>query len=95
MLYQVKWFQKKRSFGFAVNESGEEVFVHYSDIKVDGYKYLKKGEYIMGDVQNMDNGKKKLSNIRAPMNGGKLMCEVDRDTHRRGRDTDTDMEEGS
>lgn len=91
MLYQVKWFQKKRSFGFAVSESGEEVFVHYSDIKVDGYKYLKKGEYIMGDIQSMDNGKKKLANIHAPMNGGKLMCEVERELHKRGKDIE--MEE--
>lgn len=92
MLYQVKWFQKKRSFGFAVNESGEEVFVHYSDIKVDGYKYLKKGEYIMGDVQSMDNGKKKLANIHAPMTGGKLMCEVERES-RGKKSQDSDMEE--
>jgi CspA family cold shock protein len=90
MLYQVKWFQKKRSFGFAVNESGEEVFVHYSDIKVDGYKYLKKGEYVMGDVQSMENGKKKLANIRPPIMGGKLMCEVEREIQKRPRD---DMEE--
>jgi cold shock protein len=83
MLHQVKWFQKKRSFGFAVNEAGEEVFVHYSDIKVDGYKYLKKGEYIMGDVQTMENGKKKLANIHAPMTGGKLMCEVERENAKR------------
>jgi CspA family cold shock protein len=83
MLHQVKWFQKKRSFGFAVNEAGEEVFVHYSDIKVDGYKYLKKGEYIMGEIQTMDNGKKKLANIHAPMTGGKLMCEVERENAKR------------
>ncbi len=87
MLYQVKWFQKRKSFGFAVDETGEEVFVHYSDIKVEGYKYLKKGEYIMGDVFTMDNGKKKLSNIRAPMTGGKLMCEVERDSVKRSGDS--------
>jgi CspA family cold shock protein len=87
MLYQVKWFQKRKSFGFAVDETGEEVFVHYSDIKVDGYKYLKKGEYIMGDVFTMDNGKKKLVNICAPMTGGKLMCEVERDSVKRSAES--------
>lgn len=91
MLFQVKWFQKKRSFGFAVNEAGEEVFVHYSDIKVDGYKYLKKGEFVTGEVVVMDNGKKKLANISTPMVGGKLMCEVEREM--RNMVKDSTMEE--
>lgn len=91
MLFQVKWFQKKRSFGFAVNEAGEEVFVHYSDIKVDGYKYLKKGEFVTGEVVAMDNGKKKLANISTPMVGGKLMCEVEREM--RNMVKDSTMEE--
>jgi CspA family cold shock protein len=86
MIYQVKWFQRKKSYGFCVDETGEEVFVHYSDIKVDGYKYLKMGEYIAGDIQTMDNGKKKLANIHAPMTGGKLMCEIERDMHKRSKE---------
>ena len=43
---------------------------------MSGYKYLKRGEYVIGEVTET-GGKKKLSNIRAPMEGGKLMCEVE------------------
>jgi CspA family cold shock protein len=71
-MYQVKWFNKRKGYGFV---SGD-LFVHHSDISVSGYKYLKRGEYITGEVVET-GGKKKLSNIRAPMEGGKLMCEVE------------------
>ena len=71
-MYQVKWFNKRKGYGFV---SGD-LFVHHSDIIVSGYKYLKRGEYITGEVVET-GGKKKLSNIRAPMEGGKLMCEVE------------------
>ncbi len=71
-MFQVKWFNKRKGYGFV---SGD-LFVHHSDIQVSGYKYLKRGEYVIGEVTET-GGKKKLSNIRAPMEGGKLMCEVD------------------
>ena len=71
-MFQVKWFNKRKGYGFV---SGD-LFVHHSDIQVSGYKYLKRGEYVQGEVTEA-GGKKKLSNIRAPMEGGKLMCEVE------------------
>jgi CspA family cold shock protein len=73
-MYQVKWFNKRKGYGFVTGD----LFVHHSDIMVSGYKYLKRGEYITGEVTDT-GGKKKLSNIRAPMDGGKLMCEVERE----------------
>ena len=83
-MYQVKWFNKRKGYGFVTGD----LFVHHSDIMVSGYKYLKRGEYITGEVTDT-GGKKKLSNIRAPMEGGKLMCEVERedvdDQHGLGR----------
>jgi len=70
-MFQVKWFNKRKGYGFV---SGD-LFVHHSDIQVSGYKYLKRGEYVIGEVT--EGERKKLSNIRAPMDGGKLMCEVE------------------
>jgi CspA family cold shock protein len=70
-MFQVKWFNKRKGYGFV---SGD-LFVHHSDIQVSGYKYLKRGEYVTGEVT--EGERKKLSNIRAPMEGGKLMCEVE------------------
>ena len=41
---KVKWFDGKKGFGFIQQENGEEVFVHYTDIKTDKqYKSLEKG----------------------------------------------------
>jgi len=78
-MFQVKWFNKRKGYGFV---SGD-LFVHHSDIQVSGYKYLKRGEYVIGEVTET-GGKKKLSNIRAPMEGGKLMCEVEAEDARDG-----------
>ena len=77
-MFQVKWFNKKKGYGFAVNSAGEELFCHHSDIKVDGYKYLKRGEFVNGSRVKMPDDKSKVGDMSAPMPGGKLMCEVER-----------------
>ena len=77
-LFQVKWFNKRKGYGFAVSAGGEELFCHHSDIRVDGYKYLKRGEYISGTRVKMDDGKSKVGMITPPFASGKLMCEVER-----------------
>jgi CspA family cold shock protein len=76
-IYQVKWFSKKKGFGFVNNTDGEDMFVHHSDIMVDGFRYLKEGEYVTGSMETMDDGKRKIANIHAPMTGGLLMCQVE------------------
>ena len=77
-LFQVKWFNKRKGYGFALSSTGEELFCHHSDIKVDGYKYLKRGEYVNGVRVKMDGDKSKVGQITPPMSNGKLMCEVER-----------------
>jgi len=43
----VKWFNNEKGYGFAVNESGEDVFVHYRSIMSDAqYKTLAEGQRI-------------------------------------------------
>ena len=81
-MFQVKWFNKKKGYGFAVNSTGEELFCHHSDIKVDGYKYLKRGEYVNGVRVKMEDGKCKVGEISPPMTSGKLMCDVERNDTR-------------
>jgi cold shock CspA family protein len=77
-VFQVKWFNKKKGYGFAVNSAGEELFCHHSDISITGYKYLKRGECVSGTRVLMDNGKTKVGNMTSAMLNGKLMCEVER-----------------
>tara|TARA_B000000557_G_C20672819_1_gene399592 strand:+ start:136 stop:426 length:291 start_codon:yes stop_codon:yes gene_type:complete len=82
-MYQVKWFSKKKGYGFVEDSTGKEYFVHHTDIQVsDGFRYLREGEYVEGMQAEMDDNKVKIAQIRAPMENGKLMCEVERRSRR-------------
>lgn len=80
-MFQVKWFNKKKGFGFVVDETDKEYFCHHSDINITGYKYLRPGEYITGKLEKIEDGKVKLSQIGPPVKWGKLMCQVDIERH--------------
>ena len=43
----VKWFDNAKGYGFILNESGEDVFVHYRSIQNEGYKRLSEGEAVL------------------------------------------------
>jgi len=42
----VKWFDRKKGFGFITSEEGKDFFAHYSNIVMDGFKALEKGESV-------------------------------------------------
>ena len=46
----VKWFNDSKGFGFLEQESGEDVFVHFSAITGDGFKSLAEGDRVTFDV---------------------------------------------
>ncbi|MCD7805799.1 MAG: cold-shock protein [Lachnospiraceae bacterium] len=39
----VKWFNNQKGYGFITDESGKDVFVHYTGLKMEGYKSLEEG----------------------------------------------------
>ncbi len=47
----VKWFNKKKGFGFIKQPEGEDIFVHYSAINMDGFKTLEEGERVTFEVE--------------------------------------------
>ncbi len=57
----VKWFNSEKGYGFIANEKGgDDVFVHFSAIKSDGYKSLSEGQKVSYDVENDPKDRRKL-----------------------------------
>ncbi len=52
----VKWFNDTKGFGFIQQESGEDVFVHYTAISGEGFKTLKEGEEVEFEVTEGPKG---------------------------------------
>ncbi len=46
----VKWFNDSKGFGFLEQESGDDVFVHFSAIAGDGFKSLAEGDRVTFDL---------------------------------------------
>lgn len=42
----VKWFNGDKGFGFISQDSGEDLFVHYTEIQTAGYRSLEQGEKV-------------------------------------------------
>ncbi len=53
---KVKWFDVKKGFGFIEGESGDDVFVHYSNIDGGGFKALEDGQEVEFDTIQGDKG---------------------------------------
>ncbi len=52
----IKWFNSKKGFGFIEQESGDDVFVHFSAIEMSGFKTLAEGERVEFEVEENDKG---------------------------------------
>ena len=57
-MYQgtVKWFNNAKGYGFISQEDGDDVFVHYSAIGMDGFRTLSQGEAVEFDMTQGPKG---------------------------------------
>jgi len=62
----VKWFNPEKGFGFISNdETGDDVFVHFSAIQIDGFKTLTEGQKVTFETEPdpKDSGKLRAINV--------------------------------
>lgn len=55
----VKWFNAEKGYGFITNdETGDDIFVHFSAIQADGYKSLNEGQKVTFDIERDERSDK-------------------------------------
>ncbi len=52
----VKWFSNEKGYGFIEREQGEDVFVHFSAIGMEGYKTLTEGQRVEFEIVQGQKG---------------------------------------
>lgn len=52
----VKWFNNQKGYGFISDEAGNDVFVHYSGLNMEGFKSLDEGAAVEFEVVNGEKG---------------------------------------
>jgi len=60
----VKWFNESKGFGFISQESGPDVFAHYSEIAGNGFKTLAEGDQVSFDITDGAKGPKATNIVK-------------------------------
>lgn len=53
---KIKWFNNEKGYGFIDNGTEEDIFVHYSSIKQEGYKSLSEGQMVEFELLETEKG---------------------------------------
>ena len=56
MIGKVRWFNNDKGYGFIDYIEGEDIFVHYTNIKQNGFKTLVEGQTVRFDLIETDKG---------------------------------------
>jgi CspA family cold shock protein len=62
---KVKWFNETKGYGFITKDDGGDVFVHYSEIQLDGFKTLAEGQEVNFEVVDGPKGPKAVNVTKA------------------------------
>ena len=60
----VKWFNASKGYGFIGRETGDDVFVHFSAIQMDGYRRLEKGQKVEFSIEEGPKGLQAANVVR-------------------------------
>lgn len=61
----VKWFNAEKGYGFISRENGDDVFVHFSAITMEGFKTLEEGQVVEFEIVQGDKGPQATNVSRA------------------------------
>lgn len=53
---KIKWFNNEKGYGFIEGGNGEDIFVHYTAIKQDGFKSLSEGQIVEYELLETEKG---------------------------------------
>ncbi len=60
----VKWFNNQKGYGFISDDEGNDVFVHYSGLSMDGFKSLEEGQEVEYDVTEGSKGPQAVNVVK-------------------------------
>lgn len=58
---KVRWFNNQKGFGFIRDEEGNDIFVHYSGLNMEGFKSLLEGQEVTFDAIDVEKGKQAIN----------------------------------
>lgn len=65
MVGKVKWFSAEKGYGFIERPDGDDVFVHFSAIKEDGFKSLNEDQEVTFDIVDGERGPQATNVVKA------------------------------
>jgi len=60
----VKWFNNQKGYGFISDEAGNDIFVHYTGLNMEGYKTLEEGQAVEYDVTEGEKGPQAVNVVK-------------------------------
>ena len=60
----VKWFNGRKGYGFIQRENGEDVFVHFSSIRGEGFRTLYEGDKVSFEVEQAERGPQAINVVK-------------------------------
>ena len=61
----VKWFNDSKGYGFIQRPEGEDLFVHFTDIQIEGFRTLVEGEVVEFEVRESERGRQASNVVKA------------------------------